>query len=150
MRRTSPSAFAILTNCSATNHRAVFLGSPLPKKILAIQNVGRGGVRRTSPSAFAILTNCSAANHRAVFLISPLPTKNIRNHKWLRIFLVGRGGFGPPKSGDDRFTVCSLWPLGNLPIYGAGDWNRTHNLLITSQLLCQLSYTSNSFKKMVP
>ena len=25
---------------------------------------------------------------------------------------------------------------------GAGDWNRTHNLLITNQLLCQLSYTS--------
>ena len=23
---------------------------------------------------------------------------------------------------------------------GAGDWNRTHNLLITNQLLCQLSY----------
>ena len=67
-----------------------------------------------------------------------------------RIYLVGRGGFGPPKSGDDRFTVCSLWPLGNLPIYGAGDWNRTHNLLITSQLLCQLSYTSKFVKKMVP
>ena len=64
-----------------------------------------------------------------------------------RIYLVGRGGFGPPKSGDDRFTVCSLWPLGNLPIYGAGDWNRTHNLLITSQLLCQLSYTSKILKK---
>ena len=25
---------------------------------------------------------------------------------------------------------------------GAGDWNRTRNLLITNQLLCQLSYTS--------
>ena len=25
---------------------------------------------------------------------------------------------------------------------GAGDWNRTHNLLITNQLLCQLSYTT--------
>ena len=25
---------------------------------------------------------------------------------------------------------------------GAGDWNRTHNLLITNQLLCQLSYAS--------
>ena len=24
---------------------------------------------------------------------------------------------------------------------GAGDWTRTHNLLITNQLLCQLSYT---------
>ena len=30
--------------------------------------------------------------------------------------MVDRGGFGPPKSGDDRFTVCSLWPLGNLSV----------------------------------
>ena len=51
VRRSLPSAFAILTNCSATNHRAVFLGSPLPKKILAIQNAGRGGVREASLSA---------------------------------------------------------------------------------------------------
>ncbi len=49
-----------------------------------------------------------------------------------------------------RFTVCSLWPLGNLPIWtslinpkgGAGDGTRTRNLLITNQLLCQLSYAS--------
>ena len=38
--------------------------------------------------------------------------------------------------------------------FGAGDWNRTHNLLITNQLLCQLSYASklnkNSPKKVVP
>ena len=27
--------------------------------------------------------------------------------------LVEGGGFEPPKSHDDRFTVCSLWPLGN-------------------------------------
>ena len=36
---------------------------------------------------------------------------------------------------------------GTCPYYGAGDWNRTHNLLITSQLLCQLSYTSKFLKK---
>ena len=29
------------------------------------------------------------------------------------ICLVEGGGFEPPKSYDDRFTVCSLWPLGN-------------------------------------
>jgi hypothetical protein len=29
--------------------------------------------------------------------------------------MVGRGGFEPPKAYADRFTVCSLWPLGNLP-----------------------------------
>ncbi len=27
--------------------------------------------------------------------------------------MVEGGGFEPPKSSDDRFTVCSLWPLGN-------------------------------------
>ncbi len=27
-------------------------------------------------------------------------------------------------------------------IYGAGEGTRTHNLLITNQLLCQLSYAS--------
>ncbi len=52
---------------------------------------------------------------------------------------------------DGRFTVCSLWPLGNPSTYigieyeivnGAGDGTRTRNLLITNQLLCQLSYTS--------
>ena len=39
---------------------------------------------------------------------------------------------------DNRFTVCPLWPLGKssvLILHGAGDRNRTYNLLITSQLL---------------
>ena len=44
---------------------------------------------------------------------------------------------------DGRSTVCSLWPLGNpSKNNGAGDRNRTHNLLITSQLLYRLSYAS--------
>ena len=43
-----------------------------------------------------------------------------------------------------RFTVCPLWPLGNSPIFnsGAGGRTRTPDLLITNQLLYQLSYTS--------
>ena len=43
-----------------------------------------------------------------------------------------------------RFTVCPLWPLGKSPIYnfGAGGRTRTPDLLITNQLLYQLSYTS--------
>jgi hypothetical protein len=45
---------------------------------------------------------------------------------------------------DNRFTVCPLWPLGNSSIIGAGNRNRTYNLLITSQLLYQLSYASLS------
>src|SRR6476620_3459181 len=27
--------------------------------------------------------------------------------------MVARGGFEPPKDESGRFTVCSLWPLGN-------------------------------------
>ena len=50
---------------------------------------------------------------------------------------------------DNRFTVCPLWPLGNSPIFtcalkrklGAGRRTRTPDLLITNQLLYQLSYT---------
>ena len=62
-----------------------------------------------------------------------------------RLFLVGAGGFGPPKLLDNRFTVCPLWPLGNAPrynaaarsgVFGAGERSRTINLLITNQLLC--------------
>src|SRR5512137_2492574 len=67
-------------------------------------------------------------------------------------FMVEGGGFEPPKSYDDRFTVCSLWPLGNpsrvnwplISFSGAGDGTRTRNLLITSQLLYQLSYASRA------
>ena len=43
-----------------------------------------------------------------------------------------------------RFTVCPLWPLGNPSIWylisQADDRTRTDNLLITNQLLCQLSH----------
>ena len=51
-----------------------------------------------------------------------------------------------------RFTVCPLWPLGKSPIFGfglpvrtgAGRRTRTPDLLITNQLLYQLSYTSTT------
>ena len=58
--------------------------------------------------------------------------------------LGGQGWIRTIEDRVGRFTVCSLWPLGNLPILtcGAGDRNRTNNLLITNQLLCLLSYTS--------
>ena len=60
--------------------------------------------------------------------------------------MVGRGGFEPPKSltsdlQSDPFGRSGIFPC-TYEIFGAGDWNRTRNLLITNQLLCQLSYTS--------
>ena len=63
----------------------------------------------------------------------------------------GRGWIRTTEAISSRFTVCPLWPLGNSPtLYGtselvplgAGDGTRPRNLLITNQLLCQLSYTS--------
>ena len=52
------------------------------------------------------------------------------------LYLVGGGWWIRTTESDaNRFTVCPLWPLGNSPMYGAGNRNRTYNLLITSQLL---------------
>ena len=57
-----------------------------------------------------------------------LPEGNIR-------FLVGAGGFGPPKSLTTDLQSAPFGRSGTLP-YGAGDRSRTNNLLITNQLLC--------------
>ena len=62
-------------------------------------------------------------------------------------FFVGGGRWiRTTEVSDNRFTVCPLWPLGNSPISssrcGAGGRIRTPDLLITNQLLYQLSYTS--------
>ena len=62
---------------------------------------------------------------------------------------MDRGGFEPPKSKTSdlqsdpfgRSGICPLLRCAFFKSCGAGDWNRTHNLLITNQLLCQLSYT---------
>ncbi len=70
------------------------------------------------------------------------------DNQGLSVCLVGEGGFEPPKLKNNRFTVCPLWPLGNSPMYeyGAGGRTRTPDLLITNQLLYQLSYTSILFE----
>ena len=91
----------------------------------------------------------------------------------------GEGRIRTSEGWADRFTVCSLWPLGNLPEIlgktrlskagqtpnpnlqrkapesflnqlvktGAGKGTRTPDLLITNQLLYQLSYASSANKK---
>ena len=54
--------------------------------------------------------------------------------------VVARGGFEPPKGKPDRFTVCCLWPLGNLAMdNGAGHRTRTYDRRFTKPLLYQLS-----------
>ena len=63
--------------------------------------------------------------------------------------MVGRGGFEPPKSVTADLQSAPFGHSGTYPYDfpldpkgGAGDGTRTRNLLITNQLLCQLSYTS--------
>ncbi len=63
------------------------------------------------------------------------------------VFSDGGEGWIRTTEGDSRqiyslFHLAALEPPHILNCIGAGDWNRTHNLLITSQLLCQLSYAS--------
>ena len=67
--------------------------------------------------------------------------------------LLRRGGGGWIRTIEgkaSRFTVCPLWPLGYSSVFswaeegGAGGRIRTPDLLITNQLLYQLSYTSTA------
>ncbi len=84
--------------------------------------------------------------------LSNPPTKKLNKTKktrYCKSFFGGQGWIRTTEVVDGRFTVCSLWPLGNLPIFnlqknGAGGRTRTPDLLITNQLLYQLSYTSVS------
>ena len=66
--------------------------------------------------------------------------------------LVGRGGFEPPKSVTADLQSAPFGHSGTYPyeICGAGDGTRTRNLLITNQLLCQLSYASTKLFERVP
>ena len=65
---------------------------------------------------------------------------------------MGRGGFEPPKqfAADLQsvpFGHSGICPfLYNMKLYKADDRTRTDNLLITNQLLCQLSHIGASFQ----
>ena len=79
----------------------------------------------SSPASFR--SHCSP---HIFYTNKKTPTKSV--------YLLINGGSGWIRTievTDNRFTVCPLWPLGNAPIYGAGEGNRTPNLLITNQLL---------------
>ena len=67
-----------------------------------------------------------------------------------RFFLVGRGGFEPPKSLTADLQSAPFGHSGTYPYslcVGAGGRTRTPDLLITNQLLYQLSYTSISLER---
>ena len=70
---------------------------------------------------------------------SQLSYSRLWNQFILRCKYGGEGRIRTSEGWAGRFTVCPLWPLGNLsPKYtsGAGDGTWTRNLLITNQLLC--------------
>ena len=63
---------------------------------------------------------------------------------------MGEGGFEPPKAQLTDLQSAPFGHSGNPPYKnGAGNRTRTYNLLITSQLLYQLSHTSILILKLV-
>ena len=59
--------------------------------------------------------------------------------------MVDGDGFEPSKSVTADLQSAPFGHSGTYPYeVGAGEGNRTRNLLITNQLLCQLSYTSKN------
>ena len=60
--------------------------------------------------------------------------------------MVDGDGFEPSKSVTTDLQSVPFGRSGTSP-YGASEWNRTLNLLITNQLLCRLSYASILLKK---
>ena len=79
-----------------------------------------------------------------------LPTAKQKHQPLRLVFCFGGGWWILTTEGiASRFTVCPLWPLGKSPLLscclnGAGRRTRTPDLLITNQLLYQLSYTGGS------
>ena len=68
-------------------------------------------------------------------------TKNRLNIAFKRFFdVVEEDGFEPSKRDATDLQSAPFGHSGTLP--GAGDGTRTRDLLITNQLLYQLSYTS--------
>ena len=98
----------------------------------------------------------SSALHLIVRILTSSQNKTANTIR-CQLFCGGGGRIRTIEAKRSRFTVCPLWPLGNSPIFsycllepciltlnGAGRRTRTPDLLITNQLLYQLSYTGGS------
>ena len=72
---------------------------------------------------------------RTRYLIHSLSQKKAVSRLRYCFFLVGRGGFEPPKAVPTDLQSAPFGHSGIFP-YGAGGRSRTNNLLITNQLLC--------------
>ena len=93
--------------------------------------------------SWVVALTCPPACHSL-----PLPSNPPLTHKKypynnvVRIFLVERDGFEPSKAVPTDLQSAPFGHSGTSPKNGAGDGTRTRDLLITNQLLYQLSYTS--------
>ena len=76
-------------------------------------------------------------------LLSLEPESSASANSAIPADVVGRDGFEPSKSVTADLQSAPFGHSGTYPYeVGAGEGNRTPNLLITNQLLCQLSYAS--------
>ena len=57
------------------------------------------------------------SNPPAFVSFTHIQNKKLQRNSYVEAFLVGAGGFEPPKLKSSRFTVCPHWPLGNTPIF---------------------------------
>ena len=140
-------------NRNRTSDTRIF--SPLLYQLSYLGKIAGAGFE---PATFGLWARrASRLLHPAIVLTSPLSDNGWR---WIQTFLLsfqivsirllpesnGWRWIRTTEAICSRFTVCPLWPLGNLPIYTiwncikADDRTRTDNLLITNQLLCQLSH----------
>ena len=89
---------------------------PQPQQLLPVSAAGSG--RRCCTGAFfpAGLFGGSMLFESTRLASGKVITKQKLQYP-VRIleFLVGAGGFEPPKLKSSRFTVCPHWPLGNTP-----------------------------------
>ena len=67
--------------------------------------------------------------------------ENKKHRSFGTVQLVGEGGFEPPKQSQQIYSLSPLATREFPHIHGAGGRTRTPDLLITNQLLYQLSYT---------
>ena len=124
-------------NRNRTSDTRIF--SPLLYQLSYLGKIAGAGFE---PATFGLWARrASRLLHPAIILTSPLSDNGWR---WIRT----------TEAICSRFTVCPLWPLGNpskishiqlydivlISQYKADDRTRTDNLLITNQLLCQLSH----------
>ena len=138
-------------------HRRAKRGSVAARK----KQIGQGKSFRSAPLARKErIDGIAIVRHRRdrvttakpALLQLPLAHQKSDTRIGIAFLVVGRGRFELPKSvtsdlQSDPFGRSGIFPYmqfnrGGFSFNGAGDWNRTHNLLITNQLLCQLSYTS--------